>query len=146
MGCGGAGGANKLTTHKVKGKVTLGGNPVAGASVTFSPKTKGVPPAMGLTDAQGIYILTTYDAGDGAVEGTYKVMVYKEAPKAEAATNQHDPTGKSGAKSGPPSHGGGPNAGKAGGSGSLLPEKYSKQDTPLEKTVKAGEQDIPIEL
>lgn len=147
-GCGGgAGGANKLTTHKVKGKVSLGGNPVAGATVTFSPKTKGNPPAMGLTDAQGIYILTTYDAGDGAVEGDYKVMVYKAAPKQEAAGSQHDPTGKAGGKSAPPaSHGGGPNAGKAGGSGSLLGDKYATQDTPIEKSVKAGEQDIPIDL
>lgn len=146
LGCSGAsGGASKKTTHKVSGKLTMGGAPVAGATITFSPKSKDNPPAMGLSDAAGVYVLTTYDAGDGAVEGDYKVMVYKAAPKADAPANSHNPHG---GKSAPTSHSGGGAGGapKAGGSGSLLPEKYSTSETPIEKSVKAGTQTIDIEL
>jgi hypothetical protein len=144
MGCsGGSGGAPRVTTHKVTGKVTFNGTPVANANVTFSPTGPGIPSAMGLSDTQGMYTLTTYDAGDGAAAGTYKVMVYKTAPKAENSAPQHDPTGKT-ATMKPQGHGG--KAGAAGGGGSLLPEKYASADTPLQKTVNEGENTIDLAL
>jgi hypothetical protein len=144
LGCSGSGGANRLATTKVTGKVTMGGAPVPGATVTFSPLATGRPPAMGVTDTQGVYILTTYDSGDGAVEGEYKVLVFKAAPSAEPAGPAHDPTGQS--RGGAPAHRG-PSGGRAGGGGSLLPEKYSSvATTTLAKTVAAGENTIDIEL
>jgi hypothetical protein len=148
VGCNGGGGAAKVATHKVTGKVTMGGSAVAGATVTFSPEKGSSPAAMGLTDAQGVYTLTTYAAGDGAPEGDYKVLVYKEAPKSEASSGpQHDPKA-GGTPQGPPGPKGHGGSNKKGGpAGSLLPEKYSSaSDTPLKKTVKSGENTIDLEL
>lgn len=144
-GCGSGG--DKVQTNKVKGKVTYNGSPVAGATVTFSPQEKGTPAALGITDAQGVYTLTTYDSGDGAAAGLYKVLVYKvsqaEAPASNAPA--HDPTG-AGGPSAPPAHSGS-KAGQKKASGSLLPEKYAKVDTtPINKNVVGGDNEINIEL
>lgn len=143
-GCGGGG--DKVQTHKVKGKVTYNGSPVAGATVTFSPQEKGSPAALGITDAQGIYTLTTYDSGDGAAAGLYKVLVYKITQEESPATSatSHDPTGAD--RSARPAHSGS-KAGQKKASGSLLPEKYAKVDTTtLNKNVVGGDNEINLEL
>ncbi len=146
-GCSGAvGGGDRYATHPVTGKVTYNGAPVPGAVVTFSPNKSGVPGASGITDNQGTYILTTYDAGDGAVEGEYKVMVSKTAPSASGGGGApaHDPTGASG-NTGAPSHAGGGKGAASSGGGSLLPAKYAKAtDTPLLKTVAKGDNSIDL--
>lgn len=125
-GCGGGGGdGNRVPVFKVTGKVTMGGGPVADAVVTFAPREKQ-PVAIGRTDTEGNYLLTTYSAGDGAAAGEFGVMVMKEAPAASGS-------------SGPPAHGAGfaPPAHASQKSGkqqpttkstSLLPEKYSHSD------------------
>ncbi|MFN7844181.1 MAG: hypothetical protein ACK5YR_18625 [Pirellula sp.] len=137
----------RVQTNKVKGKVTYNGSPVASATVTFSPQEKGTPTAMGITDGQGVYTLTTYDSGDGAAAGIYKVLVYKmndAASSSEPAMPAHDPTGAG--PSGPPSHAG-PKGGQQKSAGSLLPEKYMKSDTTtLTKNVVGGENEINLEL
>ncbi|HBN77861.1 MAG TPA: hypothetical protein DD473_19035 [Planctomycetaceae bacterium] len=75
----GCGGASKLDTVPVTGMVTYNGEPIADASVTFYPE-KGRA-ASGMTDQDGIYTLTTYESGDGAVAGKHKVSISKqEAP------------------------------------------------------------------
>ena len=71
VGCGGAGGP-KLTP--VKGKVTLDGQPLAGATVNFMPETG--PVALGVTDAGGNYTLNTVGRA-GAVEGKHRVGITK---------------------------------------------------------------------
>jgi hypothetical protein len=55
--------------------VTLNGETLAGASVTFYHKTG--PTARGVTNDQGEFTLTSYDAGDGAVEGSHTITVQK---------------------------------------------------------------------
>jgi len=65
-------------TVKVIGTVTLDGEPLAGAHVTFSPKTAG-PPAFGETDDQGRFSLQTFEPGDGAIAGKYLITVTKMA-------------------------------------------------------------------
>lgn len=70
VGCGAAGTA---PTAKVKGVVTYKNNPVAKASVTFTPKDGR--PANGITDAEGKFVLTTFATGDGAVPGTHVVTI-----------------------------------------------------------------------
>ncbi len=142
LGCGKSGG--KYETYKVTGKVMMNGAPVAGASVAFSPVAQGKPAALGQTDTQGIYILTTYDAGDGAVEGEYKVMITKSAPSSQAPTTPtHDPTGKTSAT---PTHSGG-GKGKPASTGHLLPEKFSKAaTTPITKKVEAKDNTIDVDL
>ncbi len=75
VGCGPAA-PDRPATVEVAGKVTLNGNPVEGATVAFSPDGEGHA-ASGTTDASGAYSLTSFVAGDGAVEGSYSVKITK---------------------------------------------------------------------
>jgi hypothetical protein len=72
-GCGG--GRPKI--YKVTGKVTLDGQPLAGAVVQFMPAdpATGLEMASGTSGGDGVYNLTTYSTNDGAMEGDYKVLV-----------------------------------------------------------------------
>lgn len=72
----------KLELTPVSGKVTLDGEPVAGAKVVFLPQKLFVeqslphPPAAGITDDKGVYHLQT-DKADGAPAGEYLVLISK---------------------------------------------------------------------
>jgi hypothetical protein len=57
---------------KVSGTVTLDGKPIADVLVTFNSTTGGRP-ASARTDSAGKYELTTFNTGDGALPGEYKV-------------------------------------------------------------------------
>jgi len=81
-GCGGGG---EFGTEKVSGRVMFQGNPVADASVQFIPQASregrlAGKAAIGKTDANGRFTLSTYQPGDGAVIGVHKVMVGIEDP------------------------------------------------------------------
>jgi hypothetical protein len=67
-GCGGGSG-----TVPVRGTVTFKGKPVPSGTITFIPDAG--PHATGEIGPDGTYTLTTYKAGDGAVPGSYKVVV-----------------------------------------------------------------------
>ena len=62
----------------VEGVVTLDGEPVEGAIVTFSPSGEGLG-AAGTTDASGVYRLNalTGRAGGGTLVGDYLVAIRK---------------------------------------------------------------------
>jgi hypothetical protein len=64
-------------TVEVKGIVTLDDQSVPGATVTFLPEGGQGRPASALTDTEGYFSLTTYKNGDGAVPGSYRVIVKK---------------------------------------------------------------------
>ncbi len=125
-GCGGGGPTNP-PTHPVSGTVTLGGTPVADATVTFSPSA-GQRPANGKTDSAGRYTLSTFGKDDGAMEGDYGVRVVKyestdEAASGDVDSDDYDPTAVS--DTGPKNE---------------LDEKYEKAETSgLTATVSAGE-------
>ncbi|MFH1265855.1 MAG: carboxypeptidase-like regulatory domain-containing protein [Planctomycetota bacterium] len=70
-GCGGAGDRPEL--GQVVGTVTLDGNALAGATVTFQPKQG--KSSRGLTDAQGHYELIYLRDIKGAAIGPHKVMI-----------------------------------------------------------------------
>lgn len=74
-GCGGEPGLEGTTA--VSGIVTYKGQPVEGASVTFSPASGQGRAASALTDAEGRFQLTTLKAGDGALPGSYQVTIAK---------------------------------------------------------------------
>lgn len=67
-GCGGAG------TAEVSGTVTMDGQPVPNALVTFTPEGEGSP-AYGRTDSQGQYKLQYTQDASGAVPGQYVVSI-----------------------------------------------------------------------
>jgi hypothetical protein len=68
--------SNRPQTHPAKGRVTMGGQPLGGATVTFRPDGAGSGCA-GITDESGNFKLSTFAAGDGAVPGKYGVTVTK---------------------------------------------------------------------
>lgn len=110
LGCGG--GVARDRTVPVKGVVLFRGQPLADASVTFSPE-KGRP-ATGTTNASGEFTLTTYENNDGAIPGQHMILVTKYEPA---------PAGDPYAKL-----------------KSIIPERYSElRTTPLTKTVENGD-------
>src|SRR5437762_14122698 len=68
-----------------KRTVLYQGTPVAGATLTFSPKGEKTGPVInGVTDAEGHFSLKTYvgatSTGDGAMPGEYRVAISKFVP------------------------------------------------------------------
>ncbi len=78
----GCGGADRYQTVPVSGVVTCQGKPVANGAVSFTPlpeegRDEGKPGrmALGITDAEGRFRLTTYVENDGAIVGRHSVSV-----------------------------------------------------------------------
>ena len=69
--------SSRPPTYPVTGTVTLQGKPIAGAVVTFVPTGEGEA-ASAITNSEGKYALTTWEAGDGARPGQYGVKVSKQ--------------------------------------------------------------------
>lgn len=74
VGCGPAVDPNRPKTYPVTGTVTYNGQPVSDAIVTFIGGERG---AIGRTDESGRLQMTTFEAGDGVLPGSYKVMISK---------------------------------------------------------------------
>lgn len=82
-GCGGeVSGAPAQALVPVSGKVTLKNQPLAGASVVFTPRgaTLGTG-AFGVTDEQGAFTLTHKSDSPGVEPGEYVVIITKMALK-----------------------------------------------------------------
>ena len=64
-------------TFPATGTVTSDGQPLKGATVVF--RSTGAEPrsAIGRTDAEGNFVLRTFEDGDGAVTGQQKVSITK---------------------------------------------------------------------
>lgn len=78
-GCGGRAGDN-LTKYPVTGGVRVNGKPEKGLIVRFLAKGPKTPNAnagypVGITNEQGVYELSTNGVKDGAVAGTYDVVI-----------------------------------------------------------------------
>jgi serine/threonine-protein phosphatase CPPED1 len=113
---------HRKPTHPARGRVLFNGNPVAGAYVVLQSLAKEPRPprADALTGPDGRFTLSTYSANDGVPAGQYAVTVEWRRPLFTAE-------GKPG-----------PNR---------LPAKYAGvKTTPLEAEIKAGANDLPLEL
>lgn len=69
----GCGGADNPATYPVSGIIQYKGKPLSNVGVTFSPSQGRA--AVGRTDENGKFTLTTFDPDDGAIEGTHRVTV-----------------------------------------------------------------------
>ena len=85
-GC--SGGQDRPDLCQVKGTVTLDGEPLAEASVIFEPQSQSTPAdakymrsSDAITDAQGVFQMSTYGDKDGLPAGKYKVAVVKQSRK-----------------------------------------------------------------
>jgi hypothetical protein len=77
-GLAGCGSDNGLTMGRVSGTITFKGQPVEFGDILFAPDeskgNQGVP-AMGSITKDGTYVLSTQDAGDGAIVGYHRVGI-----------------------------------------------------------------------
>lgn len=141
VGCSRGASADRKPVYAVTGKVTMSGGPVANALVTFSPKQKQ-PVAIGRTDPNGQFKLTTYDGGDGAAEGEFVVLVTKTSSSAASGPPAHDPS--------KPFNSEAAHAQQASGQAeeATLPPKYSRIDQSdlVAKVQKSGKNDFSFEL
>lgn len=83
-GCGKTGVKNRLA--RVSGTVTLGGQPLAGALVTFSG-IEGGSPSAGRTDASGKYTLIFSRNITGAEVGQHTVLISTYQPANDDVTS-----------------------------------------------------------
>ena len=135
VGCGPKG--RSLQVEYVEGIITLDGQLVSEASVTFIPKNEGdgTEAAGGYSNESGVYKLTSMngDPEKGAIAGEYLVTISK--------IEVNDPTaGLSEAEAAKLS-------GVASTQTQLLPKIYQdRKNTPLSFTVNKGKNKINIEL
>jgi len=115
-GCGGGGGGPPL--GRVSGVVTLDGQPLADATVTFTPATGR--PSQGVTGSDGRYTLAYTAEQPGAMVGDHVVRIstegYMERPGGAVEQMKE-----------------------------RVPLRYNAQST-LTATVKVGTNDLPFEL
>ncbi|HEY3965854.1 MAG TPA: carboxypeptidase-like regulatory domain-containing protein [Planctomycetaceae bacterium] len=122
-GCGNSGLIEgDVPVFPVTGKVTFAGKPLPRAVVTLTPAdlppgAKWEAPATGgVTDEDGEFELSTYNAGDGAPAGTYFVTVSCEDREAKRSGGEYP---------------------------ELLPEKYQNPaSSGLKVTIREGENDF----
>ena len=131
LGCGG--GSAEQKTAKVAGVVTYKGQPVAGATVTFtapkSPRT-----GVGVTGDKGGFTIGTFGASDGAILGDHIVTVTKR----QASAEQMKPEDYMKKMSGGPGDDSKP-AIPGSDVKNELPTKYSTtKESPLKAKVEAG--------
>ncbi len=87
-GCGE--GSSNPKTYPVTGTVTKGGNAVSGANVVFVSLEQGGSPAVGITNSEGKYSLTTFSSGDGALPGQYAIKVSQYPEGTAPSTSESD--------------------------------------------------------
>lgn len=116
VGCGGSDGPDLGT---VEGKVTLDGNPLAKATVTYSP-VDGGRQSFATTDDDGYYSLKHTPSRDGALIGKHKISI----TTATSTTNANGDDVETPEK---------------------LPAKYNAE-TELEREVEAGSNEFNFEL
>lgn len=68
----------------VAGQVTLDGKPIEGAQVVFHPVGGIGREASAYTNEDGDFEITSFNTGDGAVAGQYKIVVTKMAQEMPA--------------------------------------------------------------
>ena len=131
-GCGGA--EDDLPRQRISGKVTLGGQSLAGGFIQFFPTNEAMATQVGTFIKDGSYAIAR---DEGPVPGTYRVIIKSPvAPDAAAATDPAPPD------SAPPDSVPVPRAKrKMQFARELVPAKYNAQSA-LTATVKAGDSNV----
>ncbi len=136
-------GSSQPSTYPVTGTVTYQGKPLEGANVGFSATDENTRGAIGVTDSQGKYSLTTFEKGDGAMAGTFKVTVSKFDGPAPAPVEMADPSADTGSEM--PADYKPETTAAAPAPKNLLPQQYFRpQTTPLSFTVEPGQNTFDI--
>ncbi len=116
----------------------MGGKPMAGISVTFSPEAG--PSSAGTTDSEGKYTLSTATGEAGAVAGQHKVVL-----SGSGSTAPFDPVKMAAERDGGMKGGGRGNSPKPIVAKPTYPAEYgSAAKTPAIHEVKAGSNQIDV--
>lgn len=132
-GCG-----KESLTVPVEGLLLLDGKPLTDASVMFVAQGGGRD-ATGSADAEGRFALSTFEARDGAMPGTYKVVIMPAIPvieTPEGATAEEAMQAEAAAA----------RSGKLDSSGPRVPEAYTRLDQTQLTQVVPFEGDLVIDL
>lgn len=92
-------GDGRLSIAPVKGVVTCGGKPVTSGSISFTPVVQGsdaatgARPASGAVQPDGTFVLSTYEANDGAVIGKHTVWYTPPAADGEGEGEESEEEG-----------------------------------------------------
>ena len=86
VGCGGT--ENPYPVYKTTGVIMHNNKPLGYATVIFYPEDETMQAAHAMTEEDGSFTLTTFDEGDGAGAGNYKVTV----ERMEGADEPFEPT------------------------------------------------------
>jgi hypothetical protein len=125
-GAAGCGGEVRKPVFPAKGQVFYDGKAIPHALVTLhplDPADKEAPRPHGKVDKDGHFVLTTYDAGDGAPAGEYAVTAEWWLTNATARTGEGD--------SPPPTN--------------RLPARYARPETSkLRVRIQEGDNQIPV--
>jgi hypothetical protein len=119
-------GDGRIATYPVWGTVMVNNQPADGAIVIFCPvdpnaELENLRPA-GKADSSGRFSLTTFESGDGAPEGNYKVLV-----KWPAEARPDDREGRAGTM----------------GPDRLRGRYYNIDKTPLTATIESQSNELP---
>jgi hypothetical protein len=116
-GCGS--GENLPECAPVSGKVTIDGEPLVSAMVTFHPEKPGNT-GQAASEPDGTYTLNTYGTKDGALVGKHTVTIERYLPPMPSQPGGKLPSSKS-----------------------SVPKKYTRPDTsPLKVEVKSGTNNV----
>lgn len=118
-------------TSPVTGKVTYQGEAVEGATIQLVPSDPAGKGANAISEADGTFALSTFEPGDGAMAGKYKVTVRKLVSVEQGVQKDGEHVGE-----------------PAFVNKDMLPKKYrSLGSTPLEFEVTAtGENTFDIDI
>ena len=122
---------SKISTGYVEGVITFQGAPLPGATISFAPKDAGGQHALGFSDENGVYKLTTEGGRDegGALPGEYLVTISKVNVKVSPVLSEEK------------------NTQPVSKSESAIPVKYNnKASSGLTATVNKGKNNIPFNL
>ena len=128
LGCSSEPPDDRPARAKVTGTITLSGSPVENARIQFHAVSKSQG-AIGQTQADGTYTLTTFVAGDGALPGDYVVTISKKEVEDKLTEDQKLKMQEMGRQI-PPAK-----------TTELMPREYTNSSaSPLKVTVKADEE------
>lgn len=138
-------GGNTVKTEYVEGVLTVDGETIAEADVTFAPVTQGQGmSAAGRTDANGVYKLTAMGAEakgspqGGTLPGDYYVGVIKTVSDTPLSAEEAEAQGVEFVE---------PEPGVEPEMTYVVPQKYNiPKDSGIKVTVAKGKNDIPLKL
>ena len=130
-------GPDRPETAPVSGRITLGGQPVATGRIIFYPEQGRS--AIGAIGPEGVYTLTTFEPGDGALLGEHQVTIQATKVTGPAMPSSFEEELRQG--------GSGRAASVPAAVQWIVPQEYSRRESsPLRAEVARGQNTVNFDL